>query len=82
MVALEDKPEAYLVPTLLDFKGALKVGFSRADGCTMTDDELKDMIGGTVVWHAEIFSDGDGVTDKHGVTHYPVPLYRAKVPNV
>jgi len=77
----EDAPAAWLVPTLIDFSGAAKVHFSRAEGCTASDDALKEQLDGTVQWRAEIFSDGDGVTDKHGVRHYPVPMYRALTPN-
>lgn len=77
----ETKPSAWLVPSLVDFTNAKKVHFSRTKDCTLTDEELKAQLTGTVQWHAEIFSDGDGVIDRDGVKHFPVPLYRALKPN-
>lgn len=79
MFELETKPSAWLVPKLLDFKGATKVHFTRAEGNNSTDEELKDLIGGTVIFHAETVFLNDGgeyVEDKHGVRHYPIPLYK------
>ena len=73
MIALEDKPEAYLIPTLIELHGKRH----------SVPPEAVDMIHGTVAWHPDYLIDdhGCGVTDKNGETHYPIPLYRAKVPN-
>ena len=81
---LETIPAAWLVPRLVNFANARKVYFTRQEGCTLTDEELKESLSGTVQWHAEVvyLNDGAGyVEDKHGVKHHAVPLYRA-VPNV
>jgi len=75
---LEEKPAAWLVPHLLDFTGA-RAHFSRAEGCTLTDDDLKEQLAGTVVWNAEVcfLNDCDHfVVDRNGVKHRPVPLFR------
>lgn len=70
------QPAAWLVPHLTDFSGARKVSFSRGEGCTLTDEELKAELMGTIVWSAEIFHDDDApVVDKHGVRHFAIPLY-------
>lgn len=69
MIALEDKPEAYLVPTLIDLRGKRH----------SVPLEAVDLVQGTVAWRPEYLVDGQGhgVTDKNGITHYPIPLYRA-----
>ena len=74
------EPVAWLVPTLQTFKGAERVHFTRAPGCTMTDAELIDHMEGRVVWIAKTFSDSPGITDKFGVEHKPKPLYTAPQP--
>jgi hypothetical protein len=38
---LEKEPSAWLVPRLLDFTHAKKVSFTRQEGCTKSDQELK-----------------------------------------
>lgn len=68
-------PVAWLVPHLHTFKGATKVHFTRAPGCTMTDAELMEDLEGRVMWLPSTFSDSPGVTDKFGVHHKPKPLY-------
>lgn len=60
------KPDAYLVPHLLSLDGAR----------TSCPSNLIPELEGTVAWGAEVFSDGEGVTDKHGVEHKPIPLFR------
>lgn len=74
------EPVAWLVPTLQTFKGAERVHFTRAPGCSMTDAELIDHMEGRVVWIAKTFSDSPGITDKFGVEHKPKPLYTAPQP--
>lgn len=78
--APQQEPVAWLVPTLQTFKGAERVHFTRAPGCTMTDAELIDHMEGRVVWIAKTFSDSPGVTDRFGVEHKPKPLYTAPQP--
>jgi len=73
-----NKPAAWLVPTLTDFTGARKVSFFRAEGNTSTDEELKNVLQGTVIWTAEtvFLDDGDeSVTDRYGIKHFPKPLF-------
>jgi hypothetical protein len=74
------EPIAWLVPMLQTFKGAERVHFTRAPGCTMTDAELIEHMEGRVVWIAKTFSDSPGITDKFGVEHKPKPLYTAPQP--
>lgn len=75
------KPVAWLVPKLHTFKGAERVRFTRAPGCTMTDAELTDYMEGRVMWLPTTFCDSDaGVTDKFGVVHKPKPLYTTPQP--
>lgn len=75
-LALEGrKPDAWLIPELQTFKNVTKVHFSRAPGCTLSDEELMESIEGTVAWRASTFSDGGSVVDKFGVRHHPKPLY-------
>ena len=71
---------AWLVPHLRTFKGATKVHFTRAPGCTMTDAELMDDLEGRVMWLPSTFSDSPGVTDKFGVHHKPKPLFTTPQP--
>lgn len=76
---LENEPSAWLVPRLVNFANARNVHFTRQEGCTMTDKELKDYLSGTVQWSAEVvfLNDGAGyVEDKYGVKHYATPLYK------
>ena len=71
----EKKPEAWLIPHIQTFVGAEKVHFSRAEGCDKTDEELIDMLEGTVMWTVSLWEDeGQEVTDKYGVVHKPRPL--------
>lgn len=75
------KPVAWLVPKLHTFKGAERVHFTRAPGCTMTDAELTEYMEGRVMWLPTTFCDSDaGVTDKLGVVHKPKPLYTTPQP--
>lgn len=68
--------QAWLIPHLLDIKGAKKVHFTRSEaGANLTDEELTDSIHGTVSWGASLLGDGGSVTDKHGTVHHPIPLY-------
>lgn len=69
------EPVAWMVPHLRTFKGATKVHFTRAPGCTMTDAELMEDLEGRVMWLPSTFSDSPGVTDKFGAHHKPKPLY-------
>lgn len=81
MIALEDKPAAWLVKKLVDFTHAKKVHFTRTGECTLSDIELMDSITGTVINTAQVvyLKDSAGyVVDRHGVKHYDEPLYRAK----
>lgn len=73
---------AWLVPHLHTFKGATKVHFTRAPGCTMTNVELMEDLEGRVMWLPSTFSDSPGVTDKFGVHHKPKPLFTTPQPNV
>lgn len=59
-------PLAYYVPTLVTFENR-RTSLPRAQ---------QQAIEGTVGWHAEVFTDGEAVTDKHGVTHTAIPLGR------
>ena len=61
-----DKVDAWLVPHILDVHGARR---------TSLPEHLHDTFHGTVSWSAEIFTDMDYAEDKHGVKHYPIPLY-------
>lgn len=65
---LSMRPDAWLVPEILDVKGAKRT--------SLRPDQVEE-VHGTVAWGAEIFCDsqGIGVTDKFGVTHYPKPLF-------
>ena len=36
----EDKESAWLIPVLVDFNDLRGIYFTRAEGCTMTDEEL------------------------------------------
>jgi len=75
------EPVAWMVPKLQTFKGATRVHFTRAPGCTMTDAELIEELEGRVMWLPQSFSDcPDGVVDKFGVKHFPKPLYTAPPP--
>lgn len=75
------EPVAWLVPKLHTFKGAERVHFTRAPGCTMTDAELTEYMEGRVMWLPTTFCDSDaGVTDKLGVVHKPKPLYTTPQP--
>lgn len=58
---------AYLIPTIISFKNVQK---------TSCPPEFQEELEGTVAWSVELFCDTQdrGVTDKHGVTHYPKPL--------
>lgn len=81
--AAGQEPVAWMVPKLQTFKGATRVHFTRAPGCTMTDAELMDDLEGRVMWLPQSFSDcPDGVVDKFGVKHFPKPLYAAPQPAV
>jgi hypothetical protein len=60
------EPVAWLVPHIITFKGVTR---------TSCPEHLQPEIEGTVAWGAELYSDGDGVTDKHGVRHVAKPLY-------
>lgn len=70
---VDDRPVAYLVPTLIDLHGAQH----------SMPPSVAATVHGTVCWKPQFLIDGHiaAVTDKNGVEHYPVPLYRAKVPN-
>lgn len=59
------EPVAWMVPHLLDVHGAERTSLPK---------EHHEEWHGTVAWSAEVFSDGDGVTDKNGVHHRPKPL--------
>ena len=74
------KPEAWLIPSLASFKDAKSVSFSRVEGCTLTDAQLIEKMSGEVLCRVEVFSDGDGVIDKHGAHHAPKPLYTHPAP--
>lgn len=73
------KPDAWLVPMILDFTGAKKVHFTRSEkGKNLTDDELKSELQGTVIWKAEtvyINDSNEPITDKYGVRHYAKHLF-------
>jgi hypothetical protein len=60
------KVKAYLVPKVLSFVGV------RMTNCPI---EMQEGLEGTIVHEVQIFSDGDGVVDKFGVKHFPIPLY-------
>lgn len=60
------EPVAWLVPEIMSFKG---VKF------TSCPKEAQDAIEGTVGWSPSMIGDMPPVTDKHGVTHHPKPLY-------
>ena len=67
---------AWLIPHLLDLKGAKKVHFTRSEaGANLTDEELTDSLHGTVSWGVSLFGDGGSVTDRYGNVHQPIPLY-------
>lgn len=61
------EPTAYLVPRLISFKGI------RYTSCPV---DVQPEIEGTVGWEPSLIGDAHPVTDKHGTTHAPVPLYR------
>lgn len=65
------KPLAWYVPHLLTFKNAER---------TNCPPELQGELEGQVAWEASLIGDGHPVTDKHGVTHRPIPLYPAPAP--
>ena len=73
MITLEERPTAYLVPTLIDLDGAQH----------SMPPAVAEMVHGTVCWRPLFLIDGrcTAVIDKNGVHHYPVPLYRATVTN-
>lgn len=64
------KPEAYLVPELIDLYGTRH----------NVPPDMVDSLHGSVAWHPKYLFDDTyaGVEDKDGVTHYPKALYTSE----
>jgi hypothetical protein len=60
------KPDGWLIPSILTFKDAIK---------TSCPPEHQATFEGTVAWRVSMWGEGPTVTDKHGATHSPKPLY-------
>lgn len=67
----EAKPRAWLNPKIVSFAG-----------CTGTNatPEFRALIEGEVSWSPSLIGDAPPVTDKHGVTHRPTPLFDHAAP--
>lgn len=73
----ETKPSAWLVPQLVDFTTANRIHFSLENGGVKSKEMIMAEFKDTVKWEARIFCDkSKGVTDRFGVTYYPVPLFK------
>lgn len=66
--AARSQAVAWQKPHIISFKNVER---------TNCPPELREEIEGEVSWELSLFGDSHPVTDKHGVTHYPTPLYAA-----